>query len=115
LADKIKKVAGAIAAPLRRFGDVFGFTESDDESEDPSRPKGPGGVPGFDGETSLASLAQVVSPQERAARSIEEKRETSTAEVTIKTPNGTAEVTKGKVGRGLRIQDSGEFAHGLAG
>lgn len=52
---------------------------------------------------------QVVSPQERVARSIEEQRTTSTAEVTIKDETGRAEVTGGKLGAGLSLQSSGAF------
>lgn len=56
-----------------------------------------------------ATGPQVVSPQERTARSIEETRTTSTAEVTLKAPAGTAQVTKGKIGGGLKLQSSGAF------
>lgn len=52
---------------------------------------------------------QVVSPQERVARSIEEQRTTSTAEVTIRDETGRAEVTRGKLGAGLSLQSSGAF------
>jgi len=52
---------------------------------------------------------QVVSPQERTARSIEEKRTTSTSEVTIKDETGRAQVTKGNFGPGLFLQPSGAF------
>lgn len=53
--------------------------------------------------------AQMVSPQERVARSIEEKRSTSTAEVTIKDDTGRAEVTGGRLGRGVNLTPSGSF------
>lgn len=52
---------------------------------------------------------QVVSPQERVAASIEEKRTTSTAEVTIKDETGRAEVTSGKMGKDLNLLPSGAF------
>jgi TP901 family phage tail tape measure protein len=52
---------------------------------------------------------QVVSPQDRVARSIEEQRTTSTAEVTIKDETGRAEVTGGRLGTGLQLQQSGAF------
>lgn len=52
---------------------------------------------------------QVVSPQDRAATAINEQRTTSTAEVTIKDDTGRAEVTKGKLGTGLRLQQTGAF------
>lgn len=56
-----------------------------------------------------AIRAQVVSPQDRTARSIEEQRTTSTAEVTIIDETGRAEVTSGKLGAGLRLQSTGLF------
>lgn len=52
---------------------------------------------------------QIVSPQERVARSIDEQRTTSTAEVTIKDDTGRAEVTGGRMGPGLKLQSSGAF------
>lgn len=52
---------------------------------------------------------QIVSPQERIARSIEEQRTTSTAEVTIKDDSGRAEVTGGTLGPGLKLQRTGVF------
>lgn len=52
---------------------------------------------------------RVVTPAERTASSIEEKRETSSAEVTIKDETGRAQVTRGRMGNALRLQQSGEF------
>ncbi len=52
---------------------------------------------------------QVISPQERTARTIEEQRTTSTAEVTIRDETGRAEVTGGKLGAGLQLQPTGSF------
>lgn len=52
---------------------------------------------------------QVISPQDRTARSIEEQRTTSTAEVTIRDESGRAEVTGGKLGAGLNLQQTGAF------
>ena len=56
-----------------------------------------------------ATGPQIVSPQDRVARSIEEQRTTSTSEVTIKDETGRAEVTGGKMGAGLTLQPSGTF------
>ena len=50
---------------------------------------------------------QMVSPESRVARSIEETRNTSTAEVTIKDTTGRAEVTSGTLGRGVKLMASG--------
>lgn len=51
--------------------------------------------------------ARIASPQDRIARSIEEQRTTSTAEITIKDDTGRAEITKGKLGPSLSLQSTG--------
>jgi len=58
-----------------------------------------------------AGSAQLVSPQERAAKEIEQYVSTITnrSEVTIKDETGRAEVTKGKLGTGLTLQPTGYF------
>ena len=71
-----------------------------------------GGVLGFGGDDeteaeTAAAAATVVSPQERVARSIEERRETSTAEVTIRDETGRAEVTGGSLGPAVQLIPSG--------
>ena len=70
-----------------------------------------GGIFGFgdDEEAKKPTPAQVVSPQERVARSIEETRSTSTSEVTIKDETGRAEVTNGKLATGIKLQSTGSF------
>ena len=52
---------------------------------------------------------QMVSPQDRTARTIEEQRTTSTAEVTIRDDTGRAAVTSGTLGAGVQLQQSGAF------
>lgn len=52
---------------------------------------------------------RIVSPQERTAKTIEERRTTSSAEVTIKDATGRAEVTRGRLGKGIVLQPSGAF------
>lgn len=64
---------------------------------------------GKDQDTAPAAGAQVVSPHDRTAKTIQETRKTSTAEVTIKDGTGRAEVTKGKMGPGLALQTTGNF------
>lgn len=60
--------------------------------------------------TETQDAPQVVTPQERMARTIEESRQTSSSEVTLKADAGTtAEVTKGKLGNGITLQPSGAF------
>ena len=56
-----------------------------------------------------AASPQIVSPQERIARSIEERSTTNTSEVTIKDESGRAEVTGGTLGSGLKLQATGAF------
>jgi TP901 family phage tail tape measure protein len=58
-------------------------------------------------ESTQGAQAQVVSPQERTARSIEEQRTTSTAEVVIKDDTGRAEIASGALGRGIQLQQTG--------
>ena len=89
-----KKVMGF----ARKFSSFFGFG-SQDEAE--------AGEPG--GKTAGGEGPQVVTPQERLSRKIEEKRETSTAEVTIRDETGKAAVTAGRLGVGLQLQQSGAF------
>lgn len=67
------------------------------------------GLGGEESATSGGAAPQVVSPQERVARSIEEQRTTSSAEVTIRDESGRAEVTSGSMGPGLSLQPSGAF------
>ena len=52
---------------------------------------------------------QIVSPQERIARSIEESRKSSFAEVTIRDETGRAEKTNGEFGNNIKLQKSGTF------
>lgn len=62
-----------------------------------------------DDEQAPAPAPQMVTPQERISRSIEETRDTSTAEVTITDKTDRAEVTSGKMGPGLKLQHAGAF------
>lgn len=88
--DMLKSIGGGISA-VGKFTGLFG---DDDDTEA--------------GKTNVGS--QIVSPQDRVARSIEEQRTTSTAEVTIRAGEGaTAELTGGKLGNGLALENSGAF------
>lgn len=96
IADKVKNVASGIVDRISSIGggvaSFFGF--GDDEEE---------------GQRSGSTGPQVVSPQERTARSIEETRTSSAAEVTIRDDTGRAEVTNGSLGMGLTLIPSGSF------
>jgi TP901 family phage tail tape measure protein len=90
--DVIKSIGSGIAnafSAVSSLGRVFGF--------------------GDEPEPARATAAQMVSPQERMARSIAEQRTTSTAEVTIRDETKRAEVTSGKLGAGVSIQQTGGF------
>lgn len=93
--DKVKNAASAIVDTISSIGggvaEFFGF--GDEAEEQQQGRTGP----------------QVVSPGERVARSIEEQRTTSAAEVTIRDETGRAEVTGGRLGPGLALQPSGAF------
>ena len=92
--DMFKDISSGIAAAFRavsKLGGIFSF-DSDEESQQQGTPS-----------------PQVVSPQERTARTIEEQRTTSTSEVTIKDETGRAEVTGGTLGAGLKLQQSGSL------
>lgn len=97
IADKVKNVAGGIVDRISSIGggvaSFFGFGDDEDEQQGGRSDGG----------------SQVVSPQERTARSIEESRSTSTAEVTIRDDTGRAEVTRGQMGNGVRLQPTGGF------
>lgn len=65
---------------------------------------------GGEDESDSATAAQVLSPSERTARSIEEHRTSNEATVTLRADAGTsAEVTKGKLGGGIDLVPSGAF------
>lgn len=98
VADKVKNVAGGIVDKISSIGggvaSFFGF--GDDEEEQTAARGGPG-------------APQVVTPQERVARSVEEQRSTSTAELTIRDESGRAEVTRNFAGPGVTLVPSGGF------
>lgn len=56
-----------------------------------------------------ATGPQVVSPQERVARNIQETTTTTKAEVTIRDDTGRAELTGGALGPGLTLASTGAF------
>lgn len=93
--DRLIEKAGGFGKIASKIGGFFGFGDDDGEN----------GTDGRDG----SNRPNVVSPQERAARTIEENRTTSTSEVTIVDQTGRAEVTRGKLGNGLTLQPSGAF------
>lgn len=89
--DIVKSIGRGIASLFsgaRTLGGIFGFGDDDEAAQGANGP-------------------QVISPQERTARSIEESRTTSNAEVTIKDDTGRAEVTRGKLGNGIHLLETG--------
>jgi hypothetical protein len=93
--NKVKSAADAISSMVESIGggvgEFFGF--GPDETGAGNAGTGP----------------QIVSPQARTARTIEESRTSSSAEVTIRDATGRAEVTSGSMGPGLSLQSSGAF------
>jgi TP901 family phage tail tape measure protein len=98
LLDIISDIGSGVAGAFGMLSRWFG---GDDEEQT---------VPGGSNVRHGATGPQIISPQDRVARSIEEQRTTSTSEVTLKTEPGTsAEVTNGKLGRGIQLEPSGAF------
>ena len=106
----VKRILGLLKGITEsRFGQILGTILS---LGTPSQLKLIGAlIPGGSDEAqSTAAAAQVVSPSERTARSIEEHSITNTTEVTLRTEAGTsAEVTKGRLGGGIKLQHSAGF------
>lgn len=107
LVELIRSIDGAaIGAGFSAVTDFLGFTGND-------VPEVPMPAPVTRGERddaeprARAPVTQMVSPQDRVARTIEERRETSTAEVTIRDETNRAEVTGGKLGPSIQLQSSG--------
>ena len=97
----IKDGSGVFSAIRSSIATSFGFGEDGADGES-------GGEDGTDGVNAAADvLPQIVSPQDRVARSIEERRSTSTAEVTLRDETGRAEVTGGSLGPSVKLQTSG--------
>lgn len=90
--EVIKNIWEGIKSVASIAGSFLGFGSDEDEQEQRG-----------------ARGANVVSPQERVARQIEEQRTTTTAEVTLKDETGRAEVTGGALGNGVALQPSGAF------
>lgn len=87
--ETIKGVISGVGGAIARFGEFFGFTESEGSA--------------------AAQAPQVAGPQERAARIIQESRTTNTTEVTIRDETGRAEITGSLIAKGLKLERSGIF------
>jgi TP901 family phage tail tape measure protein len=95
--NTIKSSGSILGRGLKLASGLFSSDEDETESLDGFEPR------------MKERRPQMVSPHDRTGRSIDEQRTVSKSEVTIKAPVGVAEVTKGKLGSGLRLQDSGAF------
>ena len=102
--DRVKGAAADIVNTISNIGsgvgDFFGFGSDEAETGAPNGSAGAGNA---------GTGPQIISPQERTARTIEESRTSSSAEVTIRDETGRAEVTSGSMGLGLSLQPSGAF------
>ncbi len=95
--DGVAKAAGAVGRFGGKVGGFLGFGGDDDDEDVATATAQAGAEP------------VIVSPADRVARSIEERRESTSAEVTIRDETGRAEVTAGELGKGLDLQFSGGF------
>ena len=94
--DKIKQVVGGVSGAVSKFGEMFGFTTPDAEQDERT------------GADAQQAATQVISPQERIARQIDEQRTTNNAEVLLTaTPGTRAEVVGGRLGGGVAVANSG--------
>lgn len=114
LGDKISGVVKGIGGALKEFGDFFGFTEKAPEAANTPAITTMNRADQEDQENASQTFSgtippQIISPQERIARQIDEQRTTSTAEVTIIDETGKAEKTSGEFGKGVVLQSSGAF------
>lgn len=99
-------LSDGLTVAVRNFGEGvksylgFGGDNEDDQAD---------GTTGASRRAGRNGGAQVetVSPQERVARSLEETRTTSTAEVTIKDETRRAQVTRGRLKHGIKLVPTG--------
>lgn len=88
----IKDNIGVVGKVISGIGSILGFGDDEEAIK------------------KAAAAQQIVSPQDKIAKSVEEQRTTSTAEVKLTAGENTkAELVKGKLGNGLTLQDSGAF------
>jgi len=110
--DKIKNAVAAITGTVSAISDTAGSVVSGIGEGISSAASSVGSLFGFGGDDEdkkSQANTHVISPQDRIAKSIDEKRTTSTSEVTIRDESGRAEVTGGKMGPGLSLQRAGAF------
>lgn len=103
--SRIRPLLDALATP---FKDLFGGFSS---VLGAARGIFGGGEEGGTAAEAGAAGAQIVSPQDRVAKTIEERRETSTAELTIRDKTGRAELAQkgASPGIGIKLAESGAF------
>ena len=115
IVDKIKGAVDFVANAASRVSDAAGNAVDSAKNTVSDAASKVSGFFGFGGGADNAQQiagggsGQMVSPQERIARSVEETRSTSSSEVTIRDETGRAQVTRGKMGAGLKLQQSGAF------
>lgn len=91
----IESIKGAYRSVADFAGGAIDFVTGGDDDEQAGAGQGP--------------QPQVVSPQERVSRSIEETRNTDTAEVVIKDATGRASVPRGRLPSGVKLTKTGTF------
>lgn len=100
--ESMPDVIQGILSPIKLFIDGIKFVKDN-----------MGKISGFfgigDSDQQSQPQTQMISPQSRIANSIEEKRQTSTATVTIKDESGRATVTNGNLGNSISLESTGGF------
>jgi phage-related protein len=97
IAGILKKVAAAQEGLIREGAEFLGIGGGDEEGAAPAAAGDAGGRP------------QVISREERIARSIEEKRDKSTLGITVRDETGRADVTESDLGSGMTLAYTGGF------
>jgi len=95
----VSTVTGAVSA----VAGLFGFGDDDKGDINFNKEKN------NNQQTQAENSPQIISPQARIAKSINETTTTNKSEVTIKDETGRAKVTSGKLGGGLSLQATGAF------
>jgi TP901 family phage tail tape measure protein len=100
--DSVEKIHGiAVSNVSGAMDSVANFFSGDDDEEE---------VGGVRKNVQEEARAGIVSPQERVARNIEERRETSTSELLVRTAPGVeGEMVRQPKGGRVKLERSGEF------
>lgn len=96
--DVIKNEIKDFVNILNNIGGFFSFKTEKEKQDDLFIPSPTGSV-----------APQIISPEERVARVIQEQKNTNSSEITIRDESGRAEVTSGSLPTGINMLSSGAF------